>query len=787
MVEDGNGRLRAGVEPGRGIVARIVAILAASGMIALLLSATGAVAQVGRMMSPPMSPPAVPDGTLEVEKQTLPDGSPQEFVFGDAISANLKDGESASVDLAPGTYSFTETVPGGWVPASVACNGSFTATFAPPVVTVTVDVASGETTSCVVTNWELGDVVVEKAVNPAGAGGAEVFSFSGSIVASLGEGGFSPAEVFPMTHTIEESPPPLWFIEDITCDTPGAIEDLLAGDIEFDVAPGQTVTCTFTNAAPGRIVVEKVTDPPGSSQDFEFTGSLTATLTDGQSAGEDVMAGTMDSMGVVTAPGTYTVSEVVPADWSVDSIECDDSDSGGDPATATAMFLVSPGETVTCTFTDRADDGTITVVKETDPAGFDQEFAFSGALSGAVEDGESLTASVRPGTHEVTEAVPADWSLSSIVCDDDDSSGSGATATFAVAPGEDVTCTFRNEAQFGTIVITKDARPDSRQPVTFREAGSAFPDVTLDDYDGTARPDSETIENLPAGTYMIEEVVPPMWRLVEVSCDDPSGGSGSLGVGAVVDLAPGETVTCTFVNQPRHQVGLHDPATGRWTLRDADGSAIAFTFGNPGDIGFVGDWDCDGVETPGVWRPGDQTVYLRNSHSSGPADESFPLGDPGHRPIAGDFDGDGCDTVSLHDPVLARFTIYNGLGGDPAAVFTFGDPGDSGLSGDFDGDGVETVGVYRPGNEMFYLRNKHRSGVADQTFLYGNPGDLPVMGDWNADLRSTPGVFREDDPALGDGTIYLRDANTTGIGDEEFPFGSTGWKPVAGRFRPVVI
>ncbi|HHC07443.1 MAG TPA: hypothetical protein ENK55_01820, partial [Actinobacteria bacterium] len=66
-------------------------------------------------------------------------------------------------------------------------------------------------------------------------------------------------------------------------------------------------------------------------------------------------------------------------------------------------------------------------------------------------------------------------------------------------------------------------------------------------------------------------------------------------------------------------VGLVDPETGIWYLRDETGRTTAFYFGNPGDYPFMGDWDCDGVDTPGLYRRSDGYVYLRNSNTQGVA------------------------------------------------------------------------------------------------------------------------------------------------------------------------
>ena len=230
-------------------------------------------------------------------------------------------------------------------------------------------------------------------------------------------------------------------------------------------------------------------------------------------------------------------------------------------------------------------------------------------------------------------------------------------------------------------------------------------------------------------------------------------------------------------------VGLVDATTGVWSLRDADGGSHNFYYGNPGDYPFSGDWDCDGIDTPGLYRQSDGYVYLRNSNTQGIADRSFFFGNPGDIPIAGDFDGDGCDTVSVYRPSQGRVFIINELGSADGGLgaadldYYFGNPGDSPFTGDFDGDGIDTVGLYRASAGLTYFRNSHTQGIADFEFYFGNPGDRFIGGNWTGGGTDTPGVFRPSDA-----TFYLKFTNTQGNADTEFPFGSGAMLPVAGRW-----
>ena len=209
-----------------------------------------------------------------------------------------------------------------------------------------------------------------------------------------------------------------------------------------------------------------------------------------------------------------------------------------------------------------------------------------------------------------------------------------------------------------------------------------------------------------------------------------------------------------------------------------------FFFGNPADTPFMGDWDCDGEDTPGLYRRSDGYVYLRNSNTQGVADVRFFFGDPSDVPLPGDFDGDGCDTVSIYRPSEQRVYVINRLGSGDGGLgpadysFMFGNAGDKPFTGDFDGNGIDEVGLHRESTGRVYFRFSLTTGAADRDFIFGNPGDFLVAGDWNGDGIDTPAIFRPSD-----GNWYVRLSNTQGIADHVIPFGlsNRGYVPVTGH------
>jgi Tol biopolymer transport system component len=246
------------------------------------------------------------------------------------------------------------------------------------------------------------------------------------------------------------------------------------------------------------------------------------------------------------------------------------------------------------------------------------------------------------------------------------------------------------------------------------------------------------------------------------------------------------TATVSITVRVGDTVGLVDPGSGVWRLRDGVEVVTSFYFGNPGDYPFVGDWDCDGTDTPGLYRQSDGFAYLRNTNTQGNANISFFFGNPGDVPIAGDFNADGCDTLSIYRPANQRFYIINELGADGGGLgaadydFLFGNPGDTPVVGDWDGDGVDEIGLYRESSGFFYYRNTLTTGVADGQFYFGDPGDRFVAGDWGiVDGADTPGLFRPSNQ-----TFYFRHDLTQGNADSQFTWtgAGMGWLPVAGDF-----
>jgi uncharacterized repeat protein (TIGR01451 family) len=113
------------------------------------------------------------------------------------------------------------------------------------------------------------------------------------------------------------------------------------------IGPGEYATCTVRNKIrQGTIEIEKKANPQ-SSQAFGFTGSLGAfNLVD--------QAGGTSSSKVFgpLPPGTYTVSETVPANWELTGISCIPA-AAATIAGPQVTITLAPEGAVVCTYGDR--------------------------------------------------------------------------------------------------------------------------------------------------------------------------------------------------------------------------------------------------------------------------------------------------------------------------------------------------------------------------------------------------------------------------------------------------
>jgi hypothetical protein len=169
----------------------------------------------------------------------------------------------------------------------------------------------------------------------------------------------------------------------------------------------------------------------------------------------------------------------------------------------------------------------------------------------------------------------------------------------------------------------------------------------------------------------------------------------------------------------------------------------------------MGDWDGDGVDTPGVYSEG--AFWYTNFRGNTPSEYWFGmwLGPTNGKPIAGSWDGADRDCIGL---VVNNIGVWwtcqmtetvptmNGqwLGGQMSWLtgdYQF-------MAGDWNGDGIDTVAMRR--DEYITWTNVPTSTVLaefTQAQYIGAPGSsygIAVSGDWDQDEIDSFGLFYND-------------------------------------------
>ena len=189
----------------------------------------------------------------------------------------------------------------------------------------------------------------------------------------------------------------------------------------------------------------------------------------------------------------------------------------------------------------------ITIVKDATPNG-STSFGFTAAPSplsnfSLVDDGTNANTKLFSDitnfqTYSVSENTPAGWTLHSIICGVTSSNGGIQTVTLPgvsinLAEGENVTCTFSNNQQPGTLTVNKVTVP-ANDTTNFSITTSGSGTVTDPSRTSlsTSHPEVFTVT---AGTYSVSETAATGWSEDVSNCQN-------------ISVAAGGSASCTITN-----------------------------------------------------------------------------------------------------------------------------------------------------------------------------------------------------------------------------------------------
>ncbi|HRW50760.1 MAG TPA: hypothetical protein P5333_24750 [Caldilinea sp.] len=332
----------------------------------------------------------------------------------------------------------------------------------------------------------------------------------------------------PGTYDLTETLPAGWRQTSAICSDGSTLPTV-------NLASGENVTCTFANEKLDTIVLAKIA--VGGDAAFPFTSTIPGNANFGLTTADGAAVRNFDNL----PSGTYAIGEIVPAGWTQDSVSCSDG-------SAPNSINLSAGETVLCTFVNLKQD---TLVVEKRTVGGDATFPFTSTIAGNASFDLTTTSGsasqsftgLNAGVHSISETVPAGWVQSGATCSNGNSPNS-----ISLTAGATVSCVFTNTQLSSITVVKNTTGGDGSFAFTSPQVGN----FSLATVAGAAR---QTFANLAAGTYVISETVPAGWDLTSATCSNGSSPAG-------ISLAPGENVTCSFVNTARASLTVVKNTTG---------------------------------------------------------------------------------------------------------------------------------------------------------------------------------------------------------------------------------
>ncbi len=473
-------------------------------------------------------------GGLKIAK-TSSDGKVAGITFtvtGNSVSKTVTTGSDGTItipDLAPGSYSVTETVPSG-----------YTADKASQTVTVT----NGKTATVTFKNTlKTGGLKIVKTSDDGHISGIQFTVKGGSVnqtVTSGSDGTITVPDLTPGQYTVTEQVPAAY-----SCDNPSQTVT-----VEYD----KTATVTFRNTLKtGNLKIVKTSDD-GHISGIQFTvkgGSVNKTVTSGTD-------GTITVPGMT--PGQYTVTEQVPAGYACDN--------------PSQIVTVEYDKTATVTFRNTLKTGNIKIVKTADDGHISgiQFTVKGGSINQTVTSGTDGTITVPglvPGQYTVTENVPEGY-----VCE-------VPSQTVTVEYDKTAEIRFANELKVWRVAVTKvDAdegvRRSSRATLEGAQYG-VYHDGALQDTYTTDSGGHFTTNYYACGTgWTLQEIkAPPGYTVDSTSYSiGLAPGSAQLAINETELTVPEEIIKGKLLIT-KQDAETHTPLAGAvFTVYDESGATV---------------------------------------------------------------------------------------------------------------------------------------------------------------------------------------------------------------------
>ncbi|MCI4568814.1 hypothetical protein, partial [Lysobacter sp. CFH 32150] len=562
----------------------------------------------------------VVNGYVDVTKQTLPDGDTTSFGFttsGSVTTAptsfNLTDNNTQRVTMAINgsarQLTVDENVPAHWR-STISCSSGTVDTSGQANGTLVATLQnSSPNAACTVTNTKRSRITIQKnvggrvlaadqfTVSVSGAGSSTLTDTSdvavtaaaagiattgtGTGVTSTNTFFATPGQALTLTDAMAVGSSSLLSQYDtrLTCTnaftgsgaTGGLPNNQSVSSFSLTPAPGDDITCTYSNTARPRLSLQKAIAAPG-----RFAGSdqfaLTISGTGGPASVTTTGAGTSVTSAAATLTGTggaaYTLSEAAAGTTNLalygSSISCSNANAGSGtvlPSGSGTSFGLTPAnnDDISCTLTNGRKSANLRLAKAWSNAAVNDTASLS--TTGLINDA-SLNSTANAASETDTGAIvtvyagetatlaeilgggnSGQYNASAWSCSGGTLTGNSLAINAADA-GTTITCTITNARATRTVTVAKSLSPSGDSgKFTLQINGSP---VAIDVGNGG----SGSTAGVPVGsTVNVAEIAGTGTVLADyVSSLSCSGVGGVSGTTAGSFTLPDNDVTCTFTN-----------------------------------------------------------------------------------------------------------------------------------------------------------------------------------------------------------------------------------------------
>src|SRR3989344_515083 len=291
------------------------------------------------------------------------------------------------------------------------------------------------------------------------------------------------------------------------------------GTTQITVSPGSTITTqvnlTITDNSAWKSTGWRISTTSGpytcvNTSNTSTNGPHTRTLTG------------VNGVTAPLSPGTYNL--YIQA-YSTE--DCTQPSLAVFPIYNNAVFVPAP-------------NGFLTLIKNT--VGGDGTFNFTGntgitsLTTSAGTDQKNV--SLAPGSsYNISETDQDGWALTSAIC-----TNNSTLSAITITSDQTTTCTITNTKK-GHIIIDKVTNPEeSGQSFSFDANGNNYDDFTL------TNSDDLNDQEVAPGEYTVVEESLEGWDLTNLECDAEDTTVELENRKAIINVAAGETVNCTFTN-----------------------------------------------------------------------------------------------------------------------------------------------------------------------------------------------------------------------------------------------